>query len=171
MFRSYLKAALFLCLLLIFGGCAKNPLPQVETAVAETAREPVTVLPESEQAVPPSIEGLIMKEEKRLETVLFEYDSYALTASAQQVLKSNAAWLVENSEAKITIGGHCDERGSDEYNLALGERRALAAKYYFVEQGITPERLAIISYGEEVPVSAGHDETAWQQNRRVEFNQ
>jgi peptidoglycan-associated lipoprotein len=104
-----------------------------------------------------------------LATILFEFDSHRLTTDSQQLLKNNAEQLLENTEARATIEGHCDERGSDGYNLALGERRAVAAKNYLAGLGISPERLAVISYGEERPASSGHTEIDWQQNRRVEF--
>jgi peptidoglycan-associated lipoprotein len=76
---------------------------------------------------------------------------------------------MKNPGVKIALEGHCDERGSDEYNLALGERRALAIKNYLAQNGVASEHFSIISYGEEKPVRVGHDEAAWQLNRRVEF--
>lgn len=175
MYRSYLIATLFLSLLLVFGGCAKKAVNEVETtpvpAVVETASEPpkVVTVTKVEPVVAPSVEELLTLVDKSLKTVLFEYDSYVLTASAQQLLENNAEKLMGTPEAITTIEGHCDERGSDEYNLALGERRALATKNYLAKLGVVPESLAIISYGEERPASAGHDEMAWEKNRRVEF--
>lgn len=171
MFRSYLIASLLLSVLLVFGGCAKKIVPEIEPApepvVTDTViQKPAADVIESQPVAPVTVEMLLMPV---LETILFEYDSYVLTASAQQLLKNNAESLTGNSEIKLVVEGHCDERGSDEYNLALGERRALATKSYLIELGVSPERLTIISYGEENPVNTGHDETAWKQNRRVEF--
>ena len=173
MFQSYLIVSLFLTLLLTTSGCAKKATPEVEAlpapAVTETASEPPTVAVIASEPAPPTVETLLNLGDMKLETVLFEYDSYALTESTKQLLKSNSERLMEDSEVNIIIEGHCDERGSDEYNLALGERRALATKNYLTSLGVISKRITIISYGEEHPVSAGHDETAWKQNRRAEF--
>ena len=105
----------------------------------------------------------------QLEAVYFDYNSFTLSPAARQSLERNAAWLQANLDTKVTIEGHCDERGSDEYNLALGERRAVAVKRYLATLGVNAERLATISYGEERPAVAGHDERAWAQNRRAEL--
>ena len=104
-----------------------------------------------------------------LKTVYFAYDSYKLTGDARNVLKNSAKWLKDNGSATIQVEGHCDERGTTEYNLALGERRANAAKDYLVRLGVDASRVSIISYGEERPVDPGHDETAWSKNRRAAF--
>ncbi len=101
-------------------------------------------------------------------TIYFEFDSSVLGTEARQILESNARSLRNNAAVTI-IKGHTDERGSDAYNLALGERRARAAFNYLVTMGIAPERLSIISYGEEMPADAGHREASWAKNRRVEF--
>ena len=176
MFRSYLTASLLLSALLVFGGCAKKASvdvvetpepPAAETTVQQPRSVSTAVVSENKQ---PTVVAPIKSVEKGLKTILFEYDSVRLTASAQRFLQINAEWLKGNPQIKATIEGHCDERGSDEYNLALGERRALATKSYLTKLGIAPERLAIISYGEERPVRSGHEELDWKQNRRVEFN-
>jgi peptidoglycan-associated lipoprotein len=85
-------------------------------------------------------------------------------------LKSLAAWLRENSGERLSLEGHCDERGTEEYNLALGQRRADSVRSYLVSGGISPDRLKTISYGEEKPVDNGHDESAWAKNRRVQYH-
>jgi peptidoglycan-associated lipoprotein len=105
----------------------------------------------------------------KLEKVFFEFDAYTLTPEAREILARNAEWLRQNPAARLTIEGNCDERGSDEYNLALGQRRAEAVKNYLVSLGIAEERLNSASYGEERPAVAGSDESAWSQNRRAEF--
>ncbi|MCD6581866.1 MAG: peptidoglycan-associated lipoprotein Pal [Desulfuromusa sp.] len=173
MFRAYLIVSLFLATLLIIGGCAKKTVPEVEKIPApvaiETTSEPPPFTVTESKPIPPTVEALLKLTDMGLETVLFAYDSYVLTANSKQLLQSNAERLMENSEVKFIIEGHCDERGSDEYNLALGERRALATKNYLTSLGVTSKRITIISYGEERPVSAGHNETAWSQNRRAEF--
>lgn len=104
-----------------------------------------------------------------LERIHFDFDQFTLSAEARQILGENAKYLNANSGAQVVVEGHCDERGSDEYNLALGESRALAAKNYLVSLGISDKRLSVISYGEEKPLVQGSSEEAWAQNRRAEF--
>ena len=99
----------------------------------------------------------------------FDYDKAIIRAGDAAVLDQKVAILQANSALRIRISGHCDERGSDEYNLALGNRRATAAKQYVVSHGIDPSRIETASYGEERPIDPGHDENAWAQNRRDEF--
>lgn len=103
------------------------------------------------------------------EHVYFAFDSAALSSMAQATLKRKAAWLKENSGAMVTIEGHCDERGTNEYNLALGERRAESARAYLVDLGVSASRLSTISYGEERPLDPRHNEEAWAKNRRAQF--
>jgi len=104
-----------------------------------------------------------------LTAIHFEFDKYNLTPEAREIMAVNAAALADRPNAVIRIEGHCDERGTDEYNLALGERRAKTAYDYLVNYGIDPNRLSMISYGESNPVDTGHDEVAWAKNRRGEF--
>lgn len=104
-----------------------------------------------------------------MEAIYFDFDSDGLSADARARLDAKLAILNANSGLTLRIAGHADERGSDEYNLALGQRRAAAAKRYLTQRGITDDRIAIISYGEEQPAVQGSDESAWSQNRRDEF--
>jgi peptidoglycan-associated lipoprotein len=104
-----------------------------------------------------------------LKDVFFEFDRYDLKPDARDTLKTNADWLKRNPSARIEIEGHCDERGTNEYNLALGAKRAQTAKDYLVTLGITSERLSTISYGEEIPVCREQTDSCWQQNRRARF--
>jgi peptidoglycan-associated lipoprotein len=99
--------------------------------------------------------------------VFFDYDSSALSADSQHTLEKQAAWLKQYGSVKVTVEGHCDERGTREYNLALGERRADATKKYLVGLGIPASRISTISYGKERPAVIGSDESAWSQNRRA----
>jgi peptidoglycan-associated lipoprotein len=101
--------------------------------------------------------------------VFFALDSYEVDASSQAALNANAAILKKYPGWVITIEGHCDERGTAEYNLALGEKRALSAKTYLVSLGIPADRLRTVSYGKEFPFDPGHDENAWSKNRRAHF--
>lgn len=113
--------------------------------------------------------GLSPDEGGVLKDVPFGYDSYELNAAGRDVLAANAAWLKENPGTRTEIEGHCDERGTIEYNLALGARRAKAAKDYLVSLGIAPNRLSTISYGEELPLCRDQDESCYARNRRVHF--
>lgn len=103
------------------------------------------------------------------EDILFEFDSASLSVEAQEILRAKAAWLRENPRARVVIEGHCDERGTNEYNLALGDRRAFSSKSFLVDLGIADSRLTTISYGEEQPVDSRATEDAWTQNRRAHF--
>lgn len=104
-----------------------------------------------------------------LETIYFSFDSHTLIQATRDTLDRNFEKLRSNQALRISIEGHCDERGSGEYNLALGERRAKAAKEYLVTRGIAADRISIVSYGNERPAVDGHDEAAWAKNRRDEF--
>jgi peptidoglycan-associated lipoprotein len=105
----------------------------------------------------------------QLEKVYFGFDSAALSDSARRGLTTNAAVITRNPGVKIRVEGHCDERGSDEYNLAIGERRARAAAHYLEALGVGAERISTMSFGKEKPADPGHDEAAWAKNRRDEF--
>jgi peptidoglycan-associated lipoprotein len=109
------------------------------------------------------------KEAGMFEDIHFDYDKYYLKPEARESLKKNAAWLAKNKNYTIVIEGNCDERGTVEYNLALGERRAAEAMKYFVELGIDKKRIKTISYGKERPLDPEHNEEAWAKNRRDHF--
>ena len=113
----------------------------------------------------PGIEGQIF-ESSLLKDIYFDFDKYDIRPGDTAILKENAALLAKNPGAKIQIEGHCDERGTIEYNLALGERRANSAKKYLVSLGISEGRISTISYGKERPLDPGHNEEAWAKNRR-----
>jgi peptidoglycan-associated lipoprotein len=108
-------------------------------------------------------------ESSPLRDVYFDFDRYDVTGDARQTLQANAQWMKNNPSARIEIEGHCDERGTNEYNLALGARRAQAVRDYLVSLGISAERLSTISYGEEIPVCTEKNEACWQKNRRARF--
>ena len=103
------------------------------------------------------------------EDIYFDFDSIQLTPQAQEILTKKGIWLRDNPAATVTIEGHCDNRGTNEYNLALGEGRAQSAKTFLTDLGIDGSRLRTISYGEERPLDPGQTETAWAKNRRVHF--
>jgi len=108
-------------------------------------------------------------QEMELLNIYFDFDRYFLRPESKTTLEKSARILKANPQIKIKIEGHCDERGTVEYNLALGEKRARAARDYLVNLGIDPGRISVISYGKERPVDMGHNEDAWQKNRRDEF--
>jgi peptidoglycan-associated lipoprotein len=113
--------------------------------------------------------GLGPEEGGVLKDVHFAYDSYELDGQARDVLAANAEWLKDNARARTEIEGHCDERGTVEYNLALGARRAKAVQDYLTTLGISPDRLSTISYGEELPLCREQTEQCYERNRRVHF--
>ena len=104
-----------------------------------------------------------------LKTVYFDYSSASITSSTRETLDSNAKFLKANAGVKVQVEGHCDERGSIQFNLALGEKRAKSVRDYLVSQGIASGRISVISLGKEKPTAFGHDEDAWSQNRRGNF--
>jgi peptidoglycan-associated lipoprotein len=135
--------------------------------MAETQAKETTVKPEAGKEATQGSQGTQLQSE--LQKIYFNFDSADLSEESRSILSKNADLLSKQSALKVRIEGNCDERGSDEYNMALGERRAKAAKDYLVSLGVQAERLSIISYGEEKPAVDGHDEAAWAKNRRDEF--
>lgn len=178
------------CGAFLAGGCAKKemikgeeptPMPTetvpAKPAVPEEAAQPQ---PTKEAPPAPSVQTEPLKEAvpsvteaeaaAALEKIYFDFDSYVLTQAARDTLTKDAEYLLKkNPSVKVQVEGHCDERGSDEYNLALGEKRAKAALNYLITLGVPAERLSFISYGEEKPADPGHDEAAWAKNRRDEL--
>lgn len=104
-----------------------------------------------------------------LKDIYFDYDRYDLSSEARTILRANADWLKKNPDARVEIEGHTDERGTSEYNLALGAKRAQSTREYLATLGIAPARLSTISYGEEIPVCREQNENCWRQNRRARF--
>jgi len=154
---------------------AKQESASVAAAAPAPASAPAPVVQKATVPVGPTVEEIAAREKAAAlktvvnEDVYFDYDSAVLSAAAQGVLKNKSIILGKYSGVSVTIEGHCDERGTNEYNLALGERRAESSKSFLVNLGINSSRLKTISYGEEKPVTAGHDESAWSKNRRAHF--
>jgi peptidoglycan-associated lipoprotein len=145
-------------------------VPSRPPAPPEPAREPVAVPPEpvrDDAISSASLDDLNKK--SPLKPVYFELDSSDLSPANQKALDENAVLLKRYTSWAVTVEGHCDERGTAEYNLALGERRAMAARAYLVALGIAADRLRTVSYGKEFPFDPGHDETAFAKNRRAHF--
>ena len=172
----------------VAAACTKRPSPVVRpapppatTASTDMGTTPVPPAPpppvrDEPIAVPappdPSIGSKNLDElnrESPLSPVYFPLDSFELSAEARTQLESSAQVLRTNTTWQVTVEGHCDERGTAEYNLSLGERRALAAKAYLVSLGIAADRLRTVSYGKEFPFDPGHDDSAWAKNRRAHF--
>lgn len=141
-----------------------------------TKKEPTTQLPPSEQGpigdnggnddgAGPLNEQF--KREVISNTIHFAFDQFDIDPEARRILDSQADWLMAHGDARITIEGHCDERGTREYNLALGDRRANSAKNYLAARGVSPARITTISYGKERPIALGSDDQSWAQNRRA----
>src|SRR5216684_1238203 len=149
------RIALALLLVLPLAGACKKKGPRPGEAGAGGAG-----LERSRKGLPPEEDGI-------LKDVHFAYDSYDLDGAARDALTRNLDWLRQNSRAKIELEGHCDSRGTIEYNLALGAKRAKSVKDYLVGQGIAAERVSTISYGKELPLGHEENETCWARNRRV----
>jgi peptidoglycan-associated lipoprotein len=149
---------------------ATGTAPTRPPAPPEPVREPTTVPGEpvrDDAIASASLDDL--NRNSPLKPVFYELDSSEVSPAGQKTLDENAMLLKRYPAWAITIEGHCDERGTAEYNLALGERRAVAARAYLVAQGISADRLRIVSYGKEFPFDPGHDESAFAKNRRAHF--
>lgn len=149
---------------------ATNPPPPAPPAPPRPIAEPVVVppLPMAEDTIGSrSLDEL--NRDSPLKPLFFELDSADVSQAGQLVLQENAATLKKYPAWQVTIEGHCDERGTAEYNLALGERRAVAAKAYLVSLGLPADKVRTVSYGKEFPFDAGHDDAAWSKNRRAHF--
>ena len=171
---------------LMITGCAKRPATTAATTAAPAPAPPATSsapaptqpAPSSGAAAPaaPAAPGQTPRPSPKefmavaaLKEVYFDFDKYDIRAEDAKTLDANAAWLKSNADNLVLIEGHCDERGTNEYNLALGERRAKATMNYLVSQGIQANRITIISYGEERPVCSEKTEACWAKNRRASF--
>jgi peptidoglycan-associated lipoprotein len=176
--KSLIIIIFILCFGLIMIGCPKKTAvkeePSVkkeEAAKAEAERAKETKAKEQfEKSLvaekTPGIAGEVF-ESSLLKDIHFDFDKYDIRPGDAALLKENAALLNKYANVKIQMEGHCDERGTVEYNLALGERRANQAKNYLVSLGISPARISTISYGKEKPLDPGHNEEAWAKNRRA----
>ena len=152
-------------------GCAHRPKTEPTATTTPvpaptTQTQPAPTPPPTESPAPAPT-GFRSED---LQPVFFDFDSATLTDQGKSTLDGDAKALRDHTDAKVTIEGHCDERGTAEYNQALGERRAQTARDYLVAAGINASRLDVISYGKERPFDPGHDEAAWAKNRRAHFS-
>jgi peptidoglycan-associated lipoprotein len=144
------------------------PAPPVAPA-PPAAKAPAPVPPPPPVAPPAPVAVKEAAKEPPVGDIFFDYDEAVIRPDGKETLNKNVEWLRANPKPNVIIEGHCDERGTQEYNLALGQRRATAAQDYLVASGIDEKRIKTISYGKERPFVAGHDESAWQWNRRAHF--
>ena len=146
-----------------------NTMPPAPPPPPSPVAEPVPVppMPVEDTIGSKSLDDL--NRDSPLKPLFFDLDSSDVSTEGQQVLQANAAVLKKYPAWQVTIEGHCDERGTGEYNLALGERRALAARTYLVSLGIPADKVKTVSYGKEFPFDAGKDDLAWSKNRRAHF--
>jgi peptidoglycan-associated lipoprotein len=155
--------------LIAVAGCSKKRPETLPPAPSETpppVTQPTTPTGEmGNQVVPGSAADF--QQSVTADTIHFDTDQYDIDPQARAILDSQAAWLNKYPNVRVTIEGHCDERGTREYNLALGERRANATKNYLASRGVDPSRMTTISYGKERPVALGSDPASWAQNRRA----
>jgi peptidoglycan-associated lipoprotein len=158
-----MRKVLVLASVLILAGCPKKPAEEVGPLLPPSGggSAPVTVQTQK----PPEVDQMTANFSK----IFFEFDQSTLTQEGMDALKANAAIMQKATDIKLEVQGHADERGTTDYNLALGQKRADAVYRYMIAEGVAPSRLATISYGEERPVDASHTEVAWSKNRRAEF--
>jgi len=184
-----LSAAVILTALILFTGCHKKVSTRPEEAPPQPVTsqpvtpQPVTLQPEPvqqpkapEKISEKKVESVVSSDitpayaegkEGMFADILFEYDKYDVKESYKSELQAVAAWMTKNSSTKVSVEGDCDERGTNEYNLALGDRRAKAVKDYLVSLGVLSSRIETISYGEEKPVCTEQSEECWAKNRRA----
>jgi len=189
----------FALMMVLIGGCSANKEALQEDRVAPMAPAAVVpeakpveqatpvekapakaifsvgepVLEEAVKAAPAATTAAVAvpaKELYELADIRFDFDKFNLKDEARATLKNHAEWLNKNKDVMIVVEGHCDERGTAEYNLALGERRANAATKFLVDMGVDAKRIKTLSYGEELPLDKGHTEDAWARNRRAHFD-
>ena len=175
---KYFKIFIVSILLLNFISCANKDQESLlldaeggNTEQNDTLTEEIEITDNTAQAI--EMEEIELTVEERLaselvevgDRIFFGYDESIITDQSANTLQQQYQFLIRNPDLSITITGHCDERGTREYNLALGERRSSAAKNYLISLGISSNRISVISYGKEKPAVEGHDETAWTQNR------
>ena len=183
--KKMLRSVLFLLViagLMVFASCAKEAVqataPEEESQATDQAAEDKAAAEaaarrEAEQRA--MEEDAIRKEKEAAqsmfvsEDIYFDFDDASLNAEAQETLRQKAAWMRNNPDGLVVIEGHCDERGTAEYNLALGDQRAASAKAFLKDLGLSAFRIRTISYGEEMPADTGSGEEAWAKNRRAHF--
>ena len=186
---SFKTVFVFLVAVFMTAGCAKQDVVKKDegiapATVAKNVDPPKSATSANQSVIPSAVQAASLKPastqqsqktlsiaelQSALEKIYFDFDTANLSESSRSSLAKNAAVLAKEAPSKIRIEGNCDERGSAEYNLALGERRAKAAQQYLVSMGVKGDRISILSYGKEKPAVQGNTEAAWSKNRRDEF--
>lgn len=176
---KYLALPLLAVSLIMTGCASRKPAAEITTGNTPTGSTTVSTDGLSEDAAlnaqnlnGASSKGVTAANKAFLakRVVHFDYDSSDLSDDDYQTLQAHAQFLIANANSKIALTGHTDERGTREYNMALGERRAKAVQSYLITNGVNATQLEAVSYGKEMPINPGHDESAWKENRRVELN-
>ncbi len=168
MFYKFLISGI---LIIFVAACATKPKDSADASGSGATSSDSSVSTEDGTITETAGSGVILGSQEDLivnvgDRVFFGYDSSDLDSDALELLQDQVAWLKQNSDVSVTIEGHCDERGTREYNLALGEKRAQSVKNYLIGLGINPDRVSTISYGKERPAVVGSNDGAWSQNRR-----
>ncbi len=158
-----------LMVLLVLSGCARNKEAVKAEATGPSAEEQAATAATGVQESNVPTEEIQPIQPKQLSDAFFAYDRFDLSPEARSILADNAAWMENHPGTKVMIEGHCDDRGSNEYNLALGDRRAKSAYNYLINLGVAADRISTISYGEEKPVCTDSTEACWAKNRRAHF--
>lgn len=166
-YRSIMVFVICLAIAVSFAGCKKSPKNDLvvgpDGTLGGVGSDPYSIGLGEERGL------MTQYGDSQFTPVYFQYDSSHVSPQDQATIEAAAEHLRNNPEQGVIVEGHCDERGSREYNMALGERRALAVRAYLIGLGIEPSRIQTKSMGEESPVALGHDENSWRQNRRAEF--
>ncbi len=166
--------AMLSTIFILLAGCAKKELvsessEQPQNEMKQEAAKPNVPVTEEKAVQPASESGQKIAATAELKDIHFDFDKYNLRPEDRAILSTHADWLLKNADYKVKIEGNCDERGTEEYNMALGQRRADEAKEYLLNMGIAKKRISTISYGKDRPLDPGHDEEAWAKNRRDDF--
>jgi len=171
------KSLLIALPMLALGACSSNTDADTESVATEETNQVATEATDTVQT--DTIEAIELSPEEQLvekytsailsTTINFEFDKSLILPEYAEILDAHAKLLVDNPDKSITVEGHADEKGTPEYNIALGERRGLAVSTYLENMGVAESQISVVSYGEEKPVNTGHDEAAWSENRRAEL--
>ena len=167
----FYKFFISIFIVLFVAACATKPKESADSSGSGSTSSSSDASSEGGAITETDGSGIVLGSQEDLivnvgDRVFFGYDSSDLDSDALELLQDQVAWLKQNSDVSVTIEGHCDERGTREYNLALGEKRAQAVKNYLIGLGINPDRVSTISYGKERPAVVGSNDGAWAQNRR-----
>ena len=162
------------CLLIFSWGCGHKTVDSTKNMEPPTGGSSLSTdssIPGDETTLTEKTLGTEGWTSAELGPVYFDYDRSEIRGDQTATLESDAQWMLKHPETKVLIEGHCDERGTEEYNLALGDRRATVTREYMTQRGIAERRMNTVTYGESHPFATGHDEEAWRQNRRAQFLQ